>query len=321
MVVFVWLLAGLVLCGLAALAGLLAFGKAEVGPPREGLGFKTGLDDLDYSDLPEVRHAPARDGAKIPYRLYPSRAEKTVVLIHGSSSRGRSMHGLAAFLAEAEIARCVTLDLRGHGWGRSGDLDYVGQLEDDLADLIEQLAKDGLARRLVLAGFSAGGGFALRFAASRYGEEASAYLLLAPFIHEESPTLRPDNGWAYAHAGRIAALRLLNAVRIKAFNGLTALSFALGPEDRKVTTPDYAFRMMMNFRPGRDYRAGLARLSRPSVLIVGSEDEDFRPSAYQDDVVAHARSLRLRILEGVKHMELITKPAAFRAIGEEIAGL
>ncbi len=81
---------------------------------------------------------------------------------------------MAEHLAEAEIARCVTLDLRGHGWGRSGDLDYVDQLEHDLADLIELLAQQGLAKRGIVLGFSAGGGFALRFAGSRYGEEIRA---------------------------------------------------------------------------------------------------------------------------------------------------
>ncbi len=319
--VFVWLLAGLVLLGLAAVAGLLVFGKSEIGPPREGLGFKTGLEDLDYSDLPEVSHAPARDGARIPYRFYPSRAEKTVVLIHGSSSRGRSMHGLAAYLAEAEIARCITYDLRGHGWGRSGDIAYVGQLEDDLADLIEQLAKDDLARRLVLLGFSSGGGFALRFAGSRYGEEASAYVLLAPFIHEDSPTLRPDNGWAFLHRQRLMTLAWLNRVGLRYFNFLPVVSFAIAEEDRPYLTPDYSFSLNANIRPADDYRANLGRIVRPGVLIVGSKDEDFRPSAYQDDVVAHARDLRFRVLEGMKHMDLITKPAAFRAIGEEIASL
>ncbi len=64
--------------------------------------------------------------------------------------------------------------MRGHGWGRSGDLAYVDQLEDDLAGLIELLAQQGLAKRLIVLGFSADGGFALRFAGSRYGEEIRA---------------------------------------------------------------------------------------------------------------------------------------------------
>ena len=91
--VWVWLLAGAVLVCVAVLAALLAFGTAEVGPPRAGLGFDTGLENLDYSELPEVRLCPARDGQQIPYRCYDAEAEKTVILIHGSSSRGRSLHG------------------------------------------------------------------------------------------------------------------------------------------------------------------------------------------------------------------------------------
>ena len=319
--VWVWLPAGAVLVGFVVVGALLAFGTAEVGPPREGLGVDTGLEALDYGDLPEVRHCPARDGAQIPYRLYPAEAEKTVILIHGSSSRGRSLHGLARYLAEAGIARCVAPDMRGHGWGRPGDLDYPGQLEHDLADLIEHLAREGLAKRLIVLGFSSGGGFAIRFAGSRYGEEAGAYVFLAPFIGADSPTLRPDNAWAFPQPGRILALRILNALRITCFNRLTALSFAIDAADRPVTTPDYSYRMMLGFAPKADYRSNLKRITRPGVLIIGSEDQDFRPAAYPEDVIAHARDLRFTVLEGLAHMDLVTKDQAFRVIGEEIARL
>ena len=321
MVVVVWLLAGLVLVGLAVLAALLVFGTAEVGPPRAGLGVDTGLEGLDYSELPELRFCPARDGQQIPYRLYPAEAEKTVILIHGSSGRGRSLHGLAEHLAEARVARCVAPDMRGHGWGRPGDLDYPGQLEHDLADLIEHLAREGLAKRLIVLGFSSGGGFAIRFAGSRYGEEASAYVFLAPFVGADSPTLRPDNGWAFPQPGRILALRILNALGLTCFNRLTTLSFAIDPADRPVTTPDYSYRMMLGFAPKPDYRGNLKRIARPGVLIIGSEDQDFRPEAYPEDVIAHAGDLRFRVLDGLKHMDLITRDEAFRAIGEEIARL
>ncbi len=64
--VWIWLLAGAVFVCLALLAALLAFGTAEVGPPREGLGFNTGLENLNESELPAVRFCPARDGQHIP---------------------------------------------------------------------------------------------------------------------------------------------------------------------------------------------------------------------------------------------------------------
>ena len=319
--VWIWLLAGAVFVCLAALAALLIFGTAAVGAPREGLGFNTGLERLDYGALPEVQFCPARDGEQIPFRLYPAETDKTVILIHGSSSRGRSLHGLAEYLAESEIARCVTPDMRGHGWGRPGDLDYVEQLEHDLADLIEHLARQGLAKRLIVLGFSAGGGFTIRFAGSRYGEEAGAYVFLAPFIGADSPTLRPDNGWAYPQPGRILALQILNALRITCFNRLTTLSFAIGEEDLPVTTQHYSYRMMLGFAPKADYRGNLKRIGRPGALIIGSEDQDFRASAYPEDVIAHARDLRFTLLDGLTHMDLITKEDAFRAIGEEIARL
>ncbi|MGA7328454.1 MAG: alpha/beta fold hydrolase [Rhodomicrobium sp.] len=62
-----------------------------------------------------------------------------VVLIHGSSDDGSGMHPLAKALRDAGSSVYVPV-LRGHGnSGRRGDIDYVGQLEDDLTDFVAVL--------------------------------------------------------------------------------------------------------------------------------------------------------------------------------------
>ena len=59
---------------------------------------------------------------------------------------------IVSYLSEEGIAHIITPDLRGHGFSpeRRGDIDYIGQLEDDLADLISELKNDYPNAHIVL---------------------------------------------------------------------------------------------------------------------------------------------------------------------------
>ena len=106
--------------------------------------------------------------------------------------------------------------MRGHGdSGSKGQIAYVGQLDDDLEDFMRSVQP---ARPATLAGFSAGGGFALRVAAGERQTLFDQYLLLSPFISQDAPTYRPDSGgWVSVGMPRIVALSLLDAVGVHAF--------------------------------------------------------------------------------------------------------
>jgi len=79
-----------------------------------------------------------------------------VVLIHGSSDDGAGIHPLAKALRDAGASVYVPV-LRGHGnSGRVGDIDYIGQLEDDLADFVAVLRRLHPNASLSLIGFSSG---------------------------------------------------------------------------------------------------------------------------------------------------------------------
>ena len=43
---------------------------------------------------------------------------------------------------------------------------------------------------LIMGGHSSGGGLAIRFAGSQYGQKANAYLLMSPFLKYNAPTTR-----------------------------------------------------------------------------------------------------------------------------------
>ena len=58
------------------------------------------------------------------------------IVVHGSSGSSIAIHALARAIA-ARGVETFAVDIRGHGAsGTRGDIAYLGQLEDDLADLV-----------------------------------------------------------------------------------------------------------------------------------------------------------------------------------------
>jgi alpha-beta hydrolase superfamily lysophospholipase len=71
--------------------------------------------------------------------------------------------------------------MRGHGEsGRRSDIDDIGQLDDDLADFKRYVRPAHQNAVYTLAGFSAGGAFALRIPGGRYGDLFDRYIAIAP---------------------------------------------------------------------------------------------------------------------------------------------
>lgn len=157
----VFVLGGIVILVIAV--GIVLIASAPNSPPvMEAIAapFRT----MNFMTLPSVSYYSARDGAKLAYRVYPATsAKQAVVLVHGSTAGSSSMHALAEFLQGNGID-VYALDMRGHGEsGRRGDIEYIGQLEDDLEDFMKQLFIN--RKDVTLVGLSSGGGFVLRFAA------------------------------------------------------------------------------------------------------------------------------------------------------------
>ncbi len=204
----------------------LVLGGPSEPPPMPSIN--NPFKNIDYSDLPAASHFVARDGVKLTFRAYPApgnSAKGSVVLVHGSSASGVSMHVMAKGFAAAGYT-AYALDIRGHGGsGTRGRIAYVGQLEDDLEDFVSSVKPDQPA---TLVGFSSGGGFGLRFAGSTRQKLFSGYLLLSPFISQKAPTYRPNSGgWVNVGVPRFVAIALLNAMGIRAFNDLPVTKFAL----------------------------------------------------------------------------------------------
>lgn len=259
----------------------------------------------------------AEDGAKLGYRYLPAKTETAplVILVHGSGWHGGSYQWLARQIAaNGDIAVAIP-DLRGHGPSpeRRGDVDYTGQLEDDVASLARQLLKPG--QKLILAGHSSGGGFVIRFAGGKYGGMLDGAVLLSPYLSYEAPTMRDKaGGWSEALVRRAIGLSILNGFGIHALDGLPVVTFHFpravldGPQGRTATTA-YSWRLNVSYAPRRDYLADVAKLPR-FLLVAGKDDEAFRADQFQATLSKASQNGEYHILDGVDHLGLINSQAA-----------
>ncbi|MDE1011324.1 MAG: alpha/beta hydrolase [Paraburkholderia fungorum] len=306
------------LVGLAVMAVALVKGGPKQPPPLASINepFKS----VDTSDLPPVERYTARDNVSLAYRRYAGAitpASGSVVLIHGSSASGESLHTLAKALAAAGYDVYVP-DMRGHGEsGKKGTIAYIGQLEDDLSDFIDALQPAG-PRTLV--GFSSGGGFALRFAGDARQMAFDRYVLLAPFLHQGAPTTQASaGGWANIGLPRVIVLVMLNKLRITLFNYLPTVAFALSPEAATRLTPQYSYNLMQNFRPHEDYRANIRATRQPIEVLAGANDEVFHADAFAGVFAEAGRVVPVTIVPGVTHIALTLDATAVAAIVNTVA--
>lgn len=311
---------------LVALAGALIALALFIllgGPTRPGAmaSINDPFRSVDMSDLPPLSRYAGTDGASLAYRQYEPNgaAIGSVTLIHGSSASSNSMHPMAKALMKAGY-QVFALDVRGHGAsGSRGHIDYVGQLEDDLAAFTRCVRP---ASPSTLVGFSSGGGFVLRVAGSERQSLFDSYLLLSPFLSQDAPNNRTQSGgWVSVGVPRIIGLTVLNMAGVHALNGLPVTAFALNERARQFLTPEYDYNLAMNFRPQRDYMANLRNVSRPTAVVAGTADEAFRTDQLAAVIRAAGKSWPVELLPGIGHIRLTLDPTAISAIARNVQEL
>jgi alpha-beta hydrolase superfamily lysophospholipase len=310
--------AALILGGIAALsvtgiAGLVAFGTAAAPGAMRSVAMEMAA--VDYRDLPKLLSFVARDGTALSYRVYPHDGDRVVVLIHGSSGESSGMHALARALHDAGFAVYVP-DLRGHGNdGRLGDIDYPGQLDDDLVDLVQIVGQEHPSARVDLVGHSSGGGFVLRIAESNDSGLFARFVLLSPALHFGAPTWRPGaGGWAVAFIPRILGLTILRRCGVTWFQHLPTVAFAVMDHAPVRLAPSYSFVMQNNFAAPNHDLIRLGRVSAPLSLLVGDQDEIFYAERFAPLIEAHRPGTPVTLVSGVNHMGMITRPEALAAV-------
>jgi alpha-beta hydrolase superfamily lysophospholipase len=289
--------------------------------PPELASISDARKSIDFNTIPSASRFQARDGTSLAYRHYPALAPATgriAVVVHGSSGSSRgAIHALSMALA-AHGVQTYAVDIRGHGGsGNRGDIGYIGQLEDDLADLVAEIRKTESAAPLTLIGHSSGGGFALRVAGSPIQNLFTRTVLLAPYLGYDAPSSRADaGGWASPDIPRFLALSVLRRIGITWAESLPTIAFAVPPNSSQMLTGAYSYRLMRDFAASRDFRADLAAATKPITIFSGSADELMFSDKYREAVGDRAT---IHIIDGVNHMGIVGNPAAVSIIADDVA--
>jgi alpha-beta hydrolase superfamily lysophospholipase len=308
------------LCLVGAVALLLtAMVATPLQQPPELVSVSKTARAVDRSTMPGLQRFHARDGTELAYRHYPARGRavgQIAIVVHGSSGSSNSIHALSDTLAARGVDTYAP-DIRGHGGsGTRGDVAYLGQLEDDMADLVAEIRKSNPDAPITLLGHSAGGGFALRIASSPIQNLFVRTVLIAPYLGYDAPTNQPHSGgWASADIPRYLGLSVLRRLGIDCCESLPTLAFAVPEGSSANLNPTYSYRLMRNFAVSRGYRADLEAATRPIALFSGANDELMIADNYRDALGEH---VPVHLIDGVNHMAIISDPKAVAAIADDV---
>ncbi len=254
-----------------------------------------------YSNTPQK--FLMRDGKELFSYKYEKESNTTIILLHGVLSSAFLMNKTSGLLREVTNNEIITLDFRGHGQseGAPGDIDYINQYVDDLADVISAIRNEKPQQKIILAGHSMGGGIILRYAMKETNPKIDGYLLFAPHLGVNSPTVKTTNSveeqaFIKLHINRIIGLKMMNAIGDTTNNNLPVLFFNL-PESMPVTK--YSYRANESMSP-LDYKKGLNAINKPLLVIVGSKDEAFDAAKFTSAVTENSEG-KVVIVEGETH--------------------
>jgi non-heme chloroperoxidase len=297
--------AGVAAGGLMTLAAAVAFSSPRQLSPANAPA--PAPPDFPLAWVPTLNIVTARDGAPLAYRLYPGQEGRIVVLIHGSTGTSYDVHDEAETLRRAG-ATVYSLDLRGHGGSgtRNGDVSYVGQLDDDLKDFLQATGLQGPGTHLTLAGFSVGGGFALRIASGPNRDLFDSYLALTPFIPRDT-ALWPSSGnaWVAIAKPRILALRTLEWLGLPWFQDLVVARYARPCQPDARCSPAYTYRMRMSLHVHGTWPEAAARINRPTTIVALPDDEVSPVHPRARKMATANPQVVIMAVDGVQHFALV----------------
>jgi len=312
----------LALAGAAAVAlGAMLAVPLKMPPPLASI--HQGALQIDETGAPDLSRFQGRDGTWLAFRLYPAAngaKDKVAIVTHGSSASSNEMNAAAKALAAAGVT-AVAIDARGHGAsGGRGDIGYIGEMEDDLADLLDHLSVDYPNAHFQLIGHSLGGGFVARIAGTPVGGRFERFVLLAPFLGVDAPSSGVGNQrWASADTLRIIALVILRKIGVSFGQSLPVIAYATDPAAAKVVTSRYSFRLLADYGPDFDWaktQATIRSVASKVTVICGAEDELMNAPAFENELKPLGADVKL--LPGVDHMGVVYQPAALAALVETV---
>lgn len=277
----------------------------------------SGIEKPVNPELGEELWVETENNYKLFNRSYKSSSDDVMILIHGSGSDSRYLSDLANQIADEKIATVLTPDMRGHGRnaGEKGCLDYIGQLEDDIEEIISYCKKELQAKKIILAGHSSGGGFVLRYIGNKDNTKIDKAILLSPYLGHKAKAVKPNSGgWVQIALPRIIGLSMLNNVGLTSLNSLPVLFFNRPDNiNDDLQSPHYSYNMTMNFNPDNHIEE-IKNLSTPSLVMVGREDESFYPEEFPITFKPAEEYTQVEILENIKHLDIVKNKKTFQLI-------
>jgi non-heme chloroperoxidase len=299
---------------------LVASPSPPIAAPKDVFDFTSLASVKTEIDPPTLRRYAARDGEQLAYRFYDSSADRILIFVHGSSYHGGGYHALASAISLAGAAKVVLPNLRGHyqSGRRRGDLDYIGQLEDDLDDLIRFLRSEHHDGPITLGGHSSGGGLAIRVAGGAHRGDVTSFLLLSP-IMPRSPSIRGGTagGWATVNLRRLYGLLMLNAVGIHGYDALPIVAFNKPAKFWDGTeTLSYSYRLNASYHPRYRYQADIAALGDKTLVLIGANDQAIDPDALRAEFAKGDAAAQFAVIPGINHFGIFTDKAALAKIAD-----
>lgn len=268
---------------------------------------------------PNNYYFTVRDKHKIFAYKFPKKSLNTIILIHGVKSGANAHIQTAGMLQRATQAEVYAIDLRGHGKsdGKSGDVDYINQYADDLADIVGLIRKNKPNGKIIIAGHSMGGGITLRYAMANYKEKVDGFLLFAPLIGHNSPAfpqgkvVKNDSTEAFMkiNIARIIGLKMLNEINRHEQDSLPVLFFNL-PIGMPLRV--YSYRSNSSMAPD-NYIDGLKAVKVPMLVLIGNKDEAFVAEAQKKAVLENSKG-EVQIIDGATHESILHSSTSFQLI-------
>lgn len=269
------------------------------------------------------RRFKMKDGKYLSADFFVKKKSRlTIVLLHGVLSNALKMNKAAGLLRDAARAEVFALDLRGHGRsdGAPGDVDYIDQYAEDVAGVIAQIKKDKPNNKIIVAGHSMGGGIGLRFAMLKNRALIDGFLLFAPLLGQNTPTFPPPGKvqtdkepFLKIHIQRLIGLKMMNSIGEHQYDGLKVLFFNV-PQNAPIKA--YTYRANESMAPV-DYAEGLKSVREPLLVLVGSRDEAFTASAFENAVKSNSQG-EVFVIEGATHNGITEHPESMRLIGNRL---
>ncbi|MDF2714729.1 MAG: hydrolase, alpha/beta fold family [Paenibacillus sp.] len=165
-----------------------------------------------------------------------------------------------------------------------------------------------------MAGHSGGGATALRTLDKAFGGTFDGYLLLAPAVHPSAPINRPSSPTSTMKVDipKIVLLTILDGIGIRLFNHWTVLRNEW-PAARKHpgAALELSYRMAASRMLGSKYGKTLRKLTKPALLLVGSEDEEFLADKYAP-FFAEYNKAEVIVVPGSKHDGILADERTFK---------